>query len=494
MFKEDFTLRTLDTHPQKTFSPMRMILRNDILYKEVLNFYDNPGKNKRNELIIKTIFSWNEIFPFGFHTFSEIDINKTFSFLDTFQVVLSFIVSGMEECREKEILEDIRIAMQEFVVFSINKAHYSSLASYRKVIEGTLWIKHLLKRTFPKEGKINSKKNISEQLDEFPNMKEYYKVSSKLIHSKKKYFFNFTPTTKQDDLNNFYKLIKNCFDELSTIYNSIFDIDWINENQVLNRFSKIYNRLLKFNGTQDLNNYKIVLKNNSEDFNHGLALYHSLNKNKNSVFELLLIKDTYHDSLNNHIKKIPSLFLNRINDNEPNSFIKSLEILASFKELSSLGNEMNLLESMKFLTKYRETGSEAMKHFLDMKIRQEQNIKLFKTELKELKKIASELFMLERNDPFSRITITRLLVEEVIFNIIISKSNNIFAFNMLVENMRRKDNSIQDFSIIPHRHVVFSNRPFQSTVEGKSTGNSKTDFKNLATLIKNLKVYLKRFK
>ncbi len=78
MFKKDFTLNSLNTHPRKTFSPMRIILKNDSLYYELIDFSKEYNiKNKNNELIIKTIFSWNEIFPFGFSTFSNVNISQS---------------------------------------------------------------------------------------------------------------------------------------------------------------------------------------------------------------------------------------------------------------------------------------------------------------------------------------------------------------------------------------------------------------------------------
>ncbi len=379
--------------------------------------------------------------------------------------------------------------MQDFLICTTNGSYYSAFGAYRKIVEGAIWINFLKNNEFPKNGRVDNEISYSKHLDNFPNLKKYYKKSSDLIHSRERIYFNFLNENKEYHLEKFQTLVQNCYDELSNIYNSIFKIKWMRSNEVIKRFKRIYLPIERIRNDFNLIDYP-ANKEPGEKLLFGHEIYMEMINNNNTSW----YKKEYSNDIELIISSISNRFINMIRKTEVSPYRIEENYIHSFMMLSEKCNDYSIMESAEIIIPYMMGGHMFynFEEWLQLSYR-DHKIK-FKKEIDELSKLAIELLEPEQKKPFSNITISRLIIEDIICNILIAKPNSFIAFNTLLSNMQKENKSIKNINFIPNKHISPNKRPLQSTIDGKITGKLETEKENLNKIIKEIKRYLKTLK
>ncbi len=467
IFKVEFKISNLDTSIDKTFSPIRILLKDNKSYNNILLNVFNIERKNENWTLLETLFSWNEIFPLGLNWSLGLELGKTIAFLDTFQINISFIVSGMKNCKEKDILEDIRISMQNFIYFIVIGSFYSAFGEYRKIIEGAIWINALKNKKEIKDSRIDYEESYSKQLNDYKNMKEYYKYSSNvLIHTKEPIYLNWTTKSENNITNKLQTLIQNCYSEMREVYDSIFQIDWIQNNEVIKKYSRLYFEIEKLRSSYNLIDHPIAY----EDYETEIQKYFYKRMN---FFNALTIKER---------KKMINDYKNDLSYLSNNAFERYYNIVRTNDEkLYPLKNIRMINIAKKFNNKY----------FLEI-ITFISNLNIFKNklELDELKKkinlrytshrdeinqlmdIAISLFSLEININYKFIRQTRLVIEDLIFNTLYGKLFNM-SINILFSLLEKKIEIPKNIS--KNKHIIFKDRILYVDNEGKKTGKENNE-------------------
>ncbi len=491
MFRKDFIIKNLNEDLDKCFTPIRIIIKSNSLYDEFLRNDDDVFWENLKNYMIENIFSWNEIFPFGFKGDINLELGKTFSFLDSFQVVLSFIVSGLEnESKVKEMFEDIRISMQEFSYFILLKSYYSAFLTYRKIVEGALWINYLIKNDWPKNDRIDAEKSYSYFLKEFPNLKKYYEESSKLFHAKGKIFFNFFEEDKEiDSLSFFIKLVQKCYEEIEIIYNSIFKIKWISDNEIIERFKILYFRVLK-NINLYLGDYEIKSENlYNESYIEYLNLF-SLSKN-----EKMKGKRKYYRNLLIFANNSFELYRDNLEIFDLNFFIENQDLVfLAFDLLEKKVKNFKLNKSVKKIAsekifEYASINNQLPLNMIEKQERINKNLKYNEIIINELVLIASKIFFIELYKKNSYITQMRLVVEDLIFNITYSKYSFV-TINLINELIKKEDKDFSNKKLHKYKHIIHFDRPLYVSSDGKTSGSDREVHNVVFELIESLNYYL----
>ena len=242
-----------DVFAQSTFSPIRDLILLDDAKWEILE-----NDNSLNTLgAIERLFSINEIYPSGLDGAFKNELGLFLAQLDTFQVTLSFLSSITIERPVLNILNEIRMAIQNFSMLLDMKSYYSAFQNFRKMLEGVLWIDYI-KNDFKNIPDTITTREYSKKLSEInPVLGDAYSKFNSLFHYK-----NATPYlninkfyNKEDDLYDFLTIIDDCANIIHDSYNTIFDEI---ENKSINRYRILVNKLESARDTYSLSNHPIA--------------------------------------------------------------------------------------------------------------------------------------------------------------------------------------------------------------------------------------------
>lgn len=108
----------------------------DEKFDELINDYDFK---------IKPLFSMNLIYPFG--QLNEVggkELWKTCVFFSEVEMTYYFISQNCENNKFTNLLDDIRISLQNFLILLNFRSYHSAFSELRKVLEGVLYILFML--------------------------------------------------------------------------------------------------------------------------------------------------------------------------------------------------------------------------------------------------------------------------------------------------------------------------------------------------------------
>ena len=133
LLKEEFNLENLTTNINKTFSTIRLILKDDVLLSKVTS--NEPGALAFLSLSMRgnALSLGDEQVSYFYNKLPDV-----FEWFSSFSTFINFLVSNSNETLFKEILEDLRISIQNFFYLLQFNNIYDSLVEYRKIIEGAL--------------------------------------------------------------------------------------------------------------------------------------------------------------------------------------------------------------------------------------------------------------------------------------------------------------------------------------------------------------------
>lgn len=195
---------------------------------------------------IGPLFLLNILFPNGLiSAVGQIELRKTCLLLDEIIITYSLIVQNSNNEHLNNILEDIRITIQNFL-FSLNlKSYYVAFTELRKIIEGVLWIQ-VLKNDINElnNSQINDyDKNTYNKLiaEHAPELKNLWNMLSKLIHMKKS-IISFNTNIYYQEPDNIYIFVLELQKTSEIIYNKLNEVlNFFKESnhKVINRYEKM---------------------------------------------------------------------------------------------------------------------------------------------------------------------------------------------------------------------------------------------------------------
>ncbi len=466
----------------KSFDPIRIILKSsDKKFNEVI---------RDKSFLIEPLFMINEMFPIGMDDF-KYSLGKTSALLDTIQVTISLIVQNCENERFINLLEDIRISLQNFLYLLNLKSFYTSFSELRKTLEGVLWIIliHEDENNLNNE-KINEVNNYSDLFKKYvPELLGLWRLLSKTTHSKNKsMIFNINIYYKTKDfVNEIILELQKCsqiiYDKLNLII-SIFDEQ---KYKVLKRYKKLLNKLWSEREKYNLIDFPPV--NHLHYFPPKLqSLLEKNIKNKG------IDESDYCSLINNYIigmENSENYILEIKTTNYNKLILQERHIKDSIKYISkkliSKSTIMPIIHSEDFILEILRST------FDDEKIFTENNAVLSNLWIKQLKSFAIVLYGIEIKMGGSlNIAILKSLIEELMFNLIAGKLECYLFLNFFVEfgkNAFKQKIKINS-NFIKYRHLQISDRIlYKSIHDGEETGvvsGTKESMDIILELIENI--------
>ncbi len=180
---EENKLKFIDNHiwdndKVGSFFPIKVLLRRDD-YKEILDKTENTW-----------IYLWmnNGISDYeNSNSLLNLGLNKTFFVFQEMELVISFLVRSTDNDNLINVLEDIRLSLQNFM-FSLEMSNYCiAFTEFRKVLEGMLWIE-LFKKDINNlnREKLTDSTFMDEWRNHLPEYINFWKMLSKLVHHSNK--------------------------------------------------------------------------------------------------------------------------------------------------------------------------------------------------------------------------------------------------------------------------------------------------------------------
>ena len=247
----EITIKDVNYH--RSFSPIReIILLSDDKWEKFVK--DNSTLTIYS---IESIFSINEIYPEGLSGVFKYELGRFMATLDTFQCSLSFLCLLINNKEFQSVINDYRIAIQNFQVYIENKSFYSAFMEFRKMLEGILWMRKIINDNIVP--KIITKMKYQELLNQInPKFGDAYSKFNYLFHYHKEEtpFMGINRIYNEKD--HLYKFL-NIIDDIANIYEDEINL-FISSfnNKTWKRYKVILKKLDDARNSYNLRNYKIA--------------------------------------------------------------------------------------------------------------------------------------------------------------------------------------------------------------------------------------------
>ena len=239
ILKNEFTIDNLSLDPERSFSPIRLILKDENLYNKVMDDDDEASIFFKLSMKGNSLNLGNEINSYFYK-----ELKGFFDWGDSFLTYLQFLVSNSNRIKFIEILEDARISIQNFRYLIQFNNIFDSLVEYRKIIEGALWVSNYVSNPSLDFNKyLNHEESFTKKLEQFPGAKNAFKIISKYIH---KDILHFDMNVNNfSEIKDIIKLINNSFEDIKTMYERIYQIEELSSSILMNKMKNLCDKYLE---------------------------------------------------------------------------------------------------------------------------------------------------------------------------------------------------------------------------------------------------------
>lgn len=425
---------------------------------------------------IKPLFSMNLIYPFG--QLNEVggkELLKTCVFFSEIEMTYSFICENCESNKFTNLLDDIRISLQNFLILLNFKSYYSAFSELRKVLEGVLWIQSINEDPNNlNEEQINNfdDKTYGKLFKQYsPELIPLWKILNKLTHIQK------VPISF--NINKYYNTIDYLYN-LVIVLQKVWSIIYVKLNIVLIIFEKhnykLITRYRKMLNKLHLENEELEIKNeipssaNYVEYNKSdqkLLLKIFENNNINLEYEKGHLLQRYWNRLVN-IEE----YIFTINRKDYELEIKSTQYVTScIKYMRTKISGYKWFSSLIFYDYFYSINLYNTHHSLRLNTNDSE-----RELLNYLKSICLELFSRELiYNGNKNIAILRTLIEEFIFNFIVQKIECYNFLNYIYEFLNEffsyKIKTWKKFN--KYKHILYKERIlYYSKIKDSTTGEA----------------------
>ena len=484
LLNDDFKIENLNLNTERSFSTIRLIIAEKLLYEKI-------ASDDVNALAYLQLAMNGEGLSLGNYENSYFynKMPNVFIWLNSFSTYLSFVFHNSSNSQFREIMEDTRMAIQNFYYEIQFNNIYDSLIEYRKVIEGALWfVKYSNGEEIDEGTRLNVEQGITSQLSKWPTVREAFKKISYFSHGGIMSFdINCVNKTKIEDIE---MIILNSFKELSQMFEHIFESEEIKTSEPLIAMRKIHDK----NVEVQLRSASLYETNDTMEF---IKSAPTMFQKGYSSKEILLEQETRFNSLFDWVveRNLHLYSLKRTTRNMDGNIYHDPFISQRTRDLINECIGMTFLEDS---AKQRLFNISAITSSSGT-ITYSRNHTILKTQryvievyISKIKNICKKLLIQEikGNSNWQLFYEIRVALSDYAINLVLRKKDITHSLVKIYFELKKHSKEKSSFITFDYKHINQSKRLFYVDSENRTTGTEKLGLEDLEQTLKIINLFL----